>query len=97
MTDFKLSGAGVVLPSGTPVAVLPPGKHSVAIDGFDESGCVRCVYPDGFIKHHQVEAVDGLAARVVSQIRGRYGVTGEIIVTKLPEALAAGEIIEVEV
>lgn len=95
-----------------PVASLPPGKTIITIESavgendglLDKDGkpavsenlMVRCVYPDGFAKSHQVAKPEDLAPRVTGILRGRYGVTGEIKIIKLP-ALKAGETIEVEI
>lgn len=88
---IKPNATGAVLPAGsTPASVTLPATYTVTIDGFDDSGLVRCVYPDGFVKHHQSEAVDDLAAKVVNQLRGRYG-AGEVTFAAVPKAIKAGQ------
>lgn len=93
--NLVTSATGTVLPAGSPVAALPEGGYSVTIDGFDESGMVRCVYPDGFVKHHQAGTVAELAEKVTNQLRGRYGAT-EVVFATAPAELAAGESFAVE-
>jgi len=92
---MALNITGVVLPPGGPAAALPEGGYSVTIDGFDESGMVRCVYPGGFVKHHQVGTVAELAAKVTNQLRGRYGAT-DVSFATIPAGLTAGEAFTVE-
>jgi hypothetical protein len=91
MSDTKRA-AGVVMPAGTLRAadVLPPGNCEVVIDGFDESGLARLVYPGGFVKHHQASTVEELAGKVVNQLRGRYGADGVEFVS-VPAEVAPGE------
>lgn len=95
--DIKTNAAGAVLPPGTAPAAaeLSAGGYEVRIDGFDDSGLIRCVYPDGFIKHHQAETVEELAGKVASQIKGRYGAS-EVKFTSAPKALKAGQAFSVE-
>jgi hypothetical protein len=93
----NVSGAGAVLPPGSlPAAPLPEGKLAVRIDGFDDSGLVRCVYPGGFVKHHQADGVEALAVQVVNQIRGRHGLT-EVKLAAVPKAVEPGQSFTVEV
>lgn len=105
---IKSSGNGLVLPSGAPAAPLPSGSIVITIeaapgenDGIEgatsENVVARCVYPDGFVKNHQTNGVEDLLGKVFGQLRGRYGVTGDIKVTSLPDAVEAGATIEVEV
>ncbi len=91
MTDFKTQALGAVLPPGStsPTGTLPEGGYSITVDGFDESGLVRCVYPDGFVKHHQAEAVDDLAGKVARQVQARYGAS-DVQFTGVPKAIKAG-------
>lgn len=109
---MKPQGIGTVLPEGTiPMRHgLTDGAAEVRIEavdpenGYDETGKpvpsdhmhARCVYPCGFVKDHQVKDVEDLLPKVVSQLRGRYGVQ-EVKITKAPKSLAAGGIIAVEV
>jgi hypothetical protein len=88
---MDVSGEGQVLPAGSapPKATLP-ASYAVSIDGFDESGMIRCVYPDGFVKHHQADTVEELAAKLVNQLRGRYGAT-DVAFATAPKSIAAGE------
>lgn len=93
---FSLKGAGTVLPPGSVPgkADLPAdGPLRVTIDGFDASGYARLVYPCGFVKHHQAETVESLAAQVVNQMRGRYAALfGKAVeFTSVPAAVKAGE------
>jgi hypothetical protein len=101
------SGRGTVLP-GSPDAEPLSGTVTVAIesapgenDGIEgavsESKMARCVYPDGYVKNHQVNTPQDLADKVIAQIRGRYGNAGDITVTKLPAAIEAGETLTLEV
>jgi len=93
---LSITAAGAVLPPGsTTHAALESGTQTVSIDGLDESGMVRCVYPDGFVKHHQAETVENLATKVTGQLRGRYGLA-EVVFTAVPKALEAGEAFTVE-
>jgi hypothetical protein len=106
------NGRGTVLP-GSPVASLPAGKAVISIEAapgendglFDQDGkpavsenvMAKCVYPDGFVKNHQTSSVTDLFGKVATQLRNRYGVTGEIKVLKLPDEVKAGTTIEVEI
>ena len=95
-TDFKTQALGAVLPVASPTSKLEPGTHAIAIDGIDDSGMVRCVYPGGFVKHHQAETVTELAEKVARQVRGRYGVQ-DVPFATAPAEIAAGESFTVEV
>lgn len=57
---------------------------------------VKCVYPDGFAKNHQVTTPQDLAAQVLPVLRFRYGAT-ECNITRLPDSLTAGSTLTVEV
>ena len=93
---IKTNAVGAVLPPGsTPPAASLPESYAVTIDGFDESGLVRCVYPDGFVKHHQADTVEELAAQVSNQLKGRYGAS-EVPFKAVPKKLNAGESFTVE-
>lgn len=108
MTEIHISsGTGVIVP-GAPVASLPAGKNVITIDAapgendgiegaVSENVIARCVYPDGFVKNHQTNSVTDLFTKVTNQLRNRYGVTGDIKVIKLPDAVIAGATIEVEI
>jgi hypothetical protein len=72
---MQITGSGAVLPAGTPTATVPAGDYEVTIDGTDESGMLRCIYPGGFVKHHQAGSVEELATKVTSVLRNRYGAT----------------------
>jgi hypothetical protein len=79
----------------------PPGmKPPLDAEGkplpIDESFMARCVYPDGFVKEHQVKSVQDLLPKVINQIRSRYGFA-EANITALPKQLKAGTAIELEV
>lgn len=89
---MKPSGKGQVLPAGSLAATdtLPDGEYSVTIDGIDDSGLLRCIYPGDFVKHHQAETVEELTGKIVNQLRGRYG-ADEVVFTAVPKKLAAGE------
>lgn len=107
-----ISGSGLVLGPGLvpPSEPLTPGPCRVVIEavhpenGYAADGTpvpgehdmVRCVYPGGFARSHQVKGVQDLLPKVVNQIRPRYGFA-EAIVTAAPEALASGAAIELEV
>ena len=94
MSESK-KGAGTVLPAGSlPTVDTLPESYEVKIDGFDDSGLVRCIYPGEFVKHHQAAAVDDLATQVVSQLRGRYGATS-VEFASVPKAIKAGQAFKV--
>jgi hypothetical protein len=61
-----------------------------------ENFMVRCVYPDGFAKNHQVATPADLAPKVIGILRGRFGKAGEINVLSLPEELAVGQTLTLE-
>lgn len=83
---MQITGNGAVLPPGTPSAALPPGDYTVTIDGTDGSGMLRCVYPGGFVKHHQAATVEELATKVTAVLRTRYGAT-DVQFTTAPKSL----------
>lgn len=87
-------GKGLVLPKGSipPIGKLGDGENVVRLDGVDESGSLRCIYPDGFIKHHQVTEVAELLVRVMLTIQGRFG-EGPVNFIYTPQSLDAGETI----
>lgn len=87
---LAITAAGAVLPPGTTApGTLPAGGYAVTVDGFDAAGTIRCVYPDGFVKHHQAGAVDELAAKIANQLKGRYGAPSVDFDT-VPKAIKAG-------
>ncbi|WP_020467880.1 hypothetical protein [Zavarzinella formosa] len=92
---MNTTGTGAVLPQGSPIDTLPEGGYEVTIDGLDDSGLLRCVYPNGFVKHHQVNTVEELAVRVTNQLRARYG-ANEIVFAHAPASLDAGQSFVVE-
>ncbi len=96
MDDIKIESKGLVLPQGVPVAQLAAGPHTVTVEAICDDGLIRCVYPDGFVKHHQAATVEDLLAKVTAQVRGRFGVA-EVQFKCVPKSLAAGETITVEV
>lgn len=96
MDDIKIESKGLVLPQGEPVAELAEGAHTVTVEAICDDGLIRCVYPDGFVKHHQAATVEELLGKVTSQLRGRYGVS-DIQFTSAPKELTAGATITVEV
>jgi hypothetical protein len=109
---MPLSGSGTVLP-GQSTASLPAGSVTITIEAapgendglFDAQGnpavsenvMARCVYPDGFIKNHQTNSPQDLFGKVVNMLRNRYGVTGDITMVSLPDAVTAGSKIEVNI
>jgi len=98
--QIKTSATGTVMPA-TPLTSLPAGKCQVTIDKLCEDGLVRVIYPDGLVKHHGVttglvSAIDELAVKVVSVLRNRYGVRGDINIIIRPAELAPG-VIELEI
>lgn len=92
----KIAAEGAVLPPSIPDSPLLGGAVAVSVDGLDDSGHVRAVYPDGFVKHHRAETVEELAVKVTAQLRGRYGVT-DVQFKSIPAVLAAGESFTAEV
>lgn len=112
MAGQKVGATGTVSP-GTPSASLAKGKYAIKIDTVmgenagivnedgspvvSENMMVSLTYPDGWVKEHQVKNMDALMERVTSQLRNRYGVTGDIKVVQQPEKLKPGQTIEVEV
>ncbi len=94
---LSISSRGVVLPPGSsPPAQSPPqGPFEVRIDGQDDSGHWRLVYPSGFIKHHQAETVADLAGKVAGVLRARYGAKS-VSFRSVPQSLNAGEVFAVE-
>jgi len=88
-------GSGLVLPAGSaPQAdVLPAGLNVVTIAGFDDSGLIRCEYPDGFVKHCTADDVTDLLGKVTAQIKSRYG-DGNVDFVSIPTAIEAGQTIE---
>lgn len=90
MEDIKIESKGLVLPQGAPVASLAEGEHTVTVEAICDDGLIRCVYPDGFVKHHQAETVEDLLGKVTSQLRGRYGVL-DVQFTGVPKKIAAGQ------
>jgi hypothetical protein len=74
----------LVLDNGQPIPA--PSEHTM----------VKCEYPDGFTKNHQVVDAADLVAKVMNVLRFRYGVDGEINVVTVPE-LTAGATVEVEI
>ena len=87
---FSIIGSGVVLPPGVSAKrPLPEGPLVVRIDGHDESGLVRCVYPC-LVRCHQADTVAELAGKVVSQLRALYG-PREFAFESVPDAVAAGQ------
>lgn len=94
---MSISGSGAVLPAGSVPATstLPEGGYRVTIDGIDDSGLFRCVYPGGFVKHHQAATVEALAVQVANQLKARYG-ANEVKFYSVPKKLAAGEAFTVE-
>jgi hypothetical protein len=109
---MSISGTGTVMPAGTLAASasLPSGKFTVTIvelhpeNGYDAEGKPRpsehlealCVYPDGWERSHQIKTVEDVLARVIGQLRGRYG-AGEVKILKAPKELKSGAVIELEV
>lgn len=92
---MAMKGNGAVLPAGTiPAVDQLPKKYEVLIDGFDESGLIRCIYPNKFVKHHQADTVEALATQIVAQLRGRYGVQ-EVNFTSAPKTITEGETFKV--
>lgn len=110
MTNFKISGEGLVLPAGTlpPASVLPEGEIRVVIDnvqpenGYAESGeaipsdhqMVRLAYPDGFVKNHQAADITTLLSKIAAVMRGRFGLE-EVKYESVPSSLQAGEFITI--
>lgn len=95
--SISTSGEGAVLPAGSVSATgtLPESGYQVTIDGVDDSGHLRCVYPDGFIKHHQADTVEGLAVKVANQLKARYGAE-QVRFDGVPKKLTAGNAFTVE-
>ncbi len=99
---------GVAAPVSPP---LEPGKHAVKIlsvdpeNGYDADGkpvpsenqMVKCEYPDGSVKNHQVNDVAALAQRAIGNVRGRHGLDHAVAVSKAPKSLKADTEIELEV
>jgi hypothetical protein len=99
--------SGAVLPPGTlkPNARLPAGTYAITIQSADPVGTnpddgvyATCVYPDGWVKDHQVLPDDpaGLFEKIVGQLRGKYG-AGEVQLVSLPSEVKAGTQVTVEV
>jgi len=104
--NLSTSGTGTVTPS-SPITTLPAGKLTITIeaapgenDGIEgavsENVVARCLYPD-FVKNHQTNSVTDLFAKVCNTLRNRFGVTGDIKVIKMPDALTAGSTFELEI
>src|SRR4051812_15695951 len=74
--------------------VLDSGEK---VPATSENLMARCVYPDGFVKNHQVKTTADLAEKVLLTIKNRYGVAGDVTVTAMPEAVATGATIVMEV
>lgn len=87
--NLNITAAGAVLPA-TPGTIPLAADSAVTIDGFDESGLIRCIYPDGFVKHHQADSVEELAVKVANQLKARHGVS-DVPFASAPKALKAGE------
>ena len=66
----------------------------ITVDGKDESGCWRFVYPDGFVKHHQGTGVEDYARIIAQQLRGRFGVTS-IEFVAMPKKMDVGQVFTV--
>jgi hypothetical protein len=91
---------------------LTAGQHEVLIESvvgendglLDSDGnpavslrqMVRCVYPDGSAKNHQVANIADLLPQLVNQLRGRFGVV-EVQIASAPAELKAGASVKVEV
>lgn len=99
--------SGAVLPPGTmkPQASIAAGTYEVTVQSAEPVGSdpaagvyATCVYPDGWVKDHQVMPDDaaGLFEKIVGQLRGRYG-AGEVKLLAAPKKVAAGATIKVEV
>lgn len=58
---------------------------------------VKCVYPDGYEKNHQVKDVNDLIPRIITNVKGRHGQETDVAVSKITSTLKAGRVIEVEV
>lgn len=77
------------------------GEH-VLVDGkpvpaTSEFMMVTCVYPDEFIKSHQVKDTTDLVSKATSLLRNRYGITGNINVLKAPSELKENTSIDIEI
>lgn len=92
------------LPAGSlpPVTTLATGSHTLSIVGKESDGGVEgetefgerwyidLQYPDGFVRMHQVKTVEEITAKIVNQLRGRYGVDS-VEFTAIPTELNVGE------
>jgi hypothetical protein len=107
----ETTATGTVLPPGTAAPkILTPGEAKILVEavdpenGYDAEGkprpsehfMARCVYPDGWVKAHQVKTIEDLLPRIVNQLRWRFGIT-EVKFIQTPSELKAGVTITVEV
>ena len=91
-----MQGKGRVLEPGvkSPDTVIT-GHHDITIHSIAEDGLLRVQYPDGFIKHHQVENIDQLIEQIITVLRRKYGVD-QVNITKLPKNIEPGAVIGVK-
>lgn len=88
-------GTGTVAPAAPGSLPIDP-EATVTIDGIDESGHIRCIYPGEFVRHHQAETVEELLPKIVAQIRARHGV--EVVeFTSVPSTLEPGGVVAISV
>lgn len=94
---IHVEAKGLVLPPGaqSPVASLAAGEHTVTVEAICDDGLIRCVYPDGFVKHHQAESMEDLLGKIVNNLRARYGVW-DVQFTGIPKDIAAGQVITIQ-
>jgi hypothetical protein len=70
--------------------VIGKDGKSKQLPALSQNFMVRCVYPDGSVKHHQVKDADELKVRINTNMRGKYGLA-EVPFIATPERLAEGE------
>lgn len=58
---------------------------------------VTCVYPDEFVKTHQVVDVNDLVGKVTQLVRNRFGIAGNVNILKAPSALKVDSTIDIEI
>lgn len=92
---MKIESTGEVLPGHQGTLVVGHGIYEIAIEP-TKDGLVRCVYPGGYVRHHQAESITELLNKVISQIRGRYAVT-DVVITAKPRNLLEPTMIQVKV
>lgn len=67
------------------------------IAAVSENLTVKCEYPDGLTKWHQVKDVAELVDRVTTQLRNYYGVEGDITVVTAPTELVDGATLKLNI